>query len=85
MPVADSVSSSSGGVIEEATLCGYTTRNLVGTIWLDGYKPDRFYRLVYRAKNGSGETHNNGTMGQREERRLMATKESRRRYDLRNV
>jgi len=88
LPVVTDSASSSGGGVEE-TLCGYVARNLEGSLWLD-YRPVRFYRLVYRrGKNVSGGTsqpHDDDVItdveAQREERRLMATKESSQRYSL---
>ena len=96
MPVADSASSTGGGVVEEATLSGYVVRNLGGGFGFNVYDRLTSYRLVYRAKNGSGETlpsasiqpHNDDVIegtafdAEREERRLMATEESRQRYSV---
>ena len=76
-------SSSSGGVVEE-TLCGYVVRNLVGHLGFD-YTPTHFYRFVYRGKNGSDgarQHHIIAVDAEREERRLMATEESRQRYSV---
>jgi len=88
MPVADSASSS-GVVIDEETLCGYVASNLEGGVW-NYYCPARFYRLVYRrGKNGNGDgtlspalngPHDDDVDAEQEERRLLATEESRQRY-----
>jgi len=93
LTVTDSASSSG---VEEATLCGYVALNLGGYLGF-GYTPFRFYRLVYRCANigndgtvptASVRPHNSfgieGTVeAELEERRLMATEESRQRYGLR--
>jgi len=92
MPVTDSASYC-GDV--ETTLCGYATRNSEGFSWSGGSRPARFYRLVYRrGKNGSGGTlppaldgpHDYDVIAvdaEQEERRLLATEESRQRYGMR--
>jgi len=97
IPVANFASSS---YVSEETLCGYLVRNSKGFLWPFytsyggggySYKPSRFYRLVYRGKNGSGGTlppasarsHDDNTVeAELEERRLMATEESRQRYSI---
>jgi len=96
LPATDSTSSS----VVEATLCSYVVDNYHRiSFWL-GLDPNGFYRLVYRGgKNGSNGTlpvasaraHDDDDLidddkaGEREERRLMATEESRQRYGLRDV
>jgi len=93
MPIADSTSSSN---IVEATLCSYVVRDSSDSSWSEGSSPARFFRLIYRAKNvgggalppASARPHDDevieGTSdAELEERRLMATEDSRQRYSLR--
>ena len=83
---------------DEATLCGYAVRNSMGYAWFNGsgymLRPARFYRLIYRrGKHGSGGTvpaastrpHDDTEVdAEREEHRLLATEDSRRRYGMGN-
>ena len=90
MPVAaDSASSSSG--VEKTTLCGYVVCNSIGFSLWHSHRPARLYRLIYRRreKNVSGGPlppasaqlpNDDYVDAEREERRLMATEEGRRRY-----
>ena len=87
MPVASGI---------ESSLCGYVARSSMGRIWRC-YLPARFYRLVYRsgkdenagklsqtsARPYGDDVIGNNNAVHREERRLMATEESRQRYSLR--
>ena len=97
MPIADSTSSN-GGVVT-ASLCGYVVNNSEGYSWLDYRPKRFYRLIYrHRGKNGSGGTlppasssarpHNDdvieGTVdAEQEERRLMATEESRQRYSMR--
>ena len=93
MSVAESASSS-GLVVVEETLCGYVARTQFVSFLIGGYSFGRFYRLIYRGKNGSGGTsppasarpHADDVIDtEREERRLMSTEEGRQRYSLCNL
>ena len=90
MPVAAN-SASSSGVEETTTLCGYVVRNSIGFSLWHGHRPARLYRLICRRREksvsggplppASAQLHHDDDVdAEREERRLMATEEGRRRY-----
>ena len=75
--------SKSGAKLAEETLCGYMAFNNIGDRTTP-YEPRRLYRLVYRRRLllNDGVIEGTDVDAKQEERRLITTRASRQRYDV---